>query len=343
MKSYVCSIALGISVVAVFAAHSKAAPLFSDKFDDVVSAANYAVVGQTARSFPTFAWDYSVMGIPPAPNTTDGSTTGLKLDVNVGPSGEQAAAGLTLHTIPSFTGNYIVKFDAWLNVNGPFPGAGGGSTRFLTAGVGGDGTTQNSTHAAIPGGVAGSGGWVAVTGDGFNALDYRMHKTAATQLPSTGQFEAGTHTQTVSPFNDARNANDIYYNQFGGIDVANLPVQGINNGGPAAQTGTTKPGAIGMEWQEIELHVDATGGTGGAPSMKWYISGLLIGTLDAGVNGSFISDGRITLGFLDPTANVADAQAYNFVVIDNLRVVPEPGTFAMLVIALAGLIGIRRR
>ena len=53
------------------------------------------------------------------------------------------ADAITLHTIQTFSGDYTVVFDAWMNALGPFPGGGSGSTEFLTYGVGGDGTTNN--------------------------------------------------------------------------------------------------------------------------------------------------------------------------------------------------------
>ena len=50
----------------------------------------------------------------------------------------------------NFTGDYQVKFDMWINANGPFPGGGGGSTEFFTAGVGttGDHLQWASANAA---------------------------------------------------------------------------------------------------------------------------------------------------------------------------------------------------
>jgi hypothetical protein len=303
------------------------AALLSDDFNTAASAANYVAVStDPTSSFATFAYDYSVMGIPSAPNS-GGSTIGVKLDANF--SAPNAAEGLTLHTLASFTGDYRVKFDGWLNVNGPFPDGGSGSTNYLTAGVGGDGTTNNFVANT------GSGGWTAVNGENGSGIDYRLYKNGTLQGVATGQYAAGTAT-------NARNGLNGYYDQLGGIDVSNFPVQGVNNGGPAQQNGTSSLGSFGMDWHEVELVVDADGGTGGAASMQWFIDGLQIGTLDGGT-GAFSANGRVTLGYSDPTTNGSDNPPLSFALIDNLEVtaIPEPTTIALL-FSMA-LVGIARR
>jgi hypothetical protein len=329
MKSFKTTSILSLSLAAAVLAlpgTASAQILFSDDFNTAGSAANYSVAtaGQTAV---TWAYDYSAMGIPVAPNTTDGSTLGVKFEANMSLG---AAAGVTLHTIQQFTGPYIVKFDAWINANGPFPAGGTGSTEFLTAGVGGNGTTVNRV------GGTGVGGYVAVDGEGGSTIDYRLYKGVTLQDPASGQYAAGTHAT-------ARNVTNAYYSQFGGVNVADLPVQGVNNGGPAQQTGTTLTGSFGFEWHEVELHVNPFGGTGGAASVAWYIDGLLIGTLDAGIGASFAATGSVTVGYADPFASLSDNATLSFGLIDNLVVIPEPSTFALGVLGLVGMYFARRR
>jgi len=315
----------------LFAGAASAQTLLSDDFSTGASSVNYAVVTTDATSsFPTFAYDYSALGIPSAPNSGNGSTLGLKLDANF--SAPNAAEGLTLHTIASPSGDYRVKFDAWLNVNGPFPDGGSGSTNYLTAGVGGDGATNNFVANT------GFGGWTAVNGENGSGIDYRLYKDATLQGVATAQYAAGTAA-------NARNGLNGYYDSLGSVDVSNFPAQGANNGGPPQQTGTSFAGSFGMEWHVVELVVDADGGSAGAASVQWIIDGLLIGTLDAGANGAFTSNGRVTLGYSDPTANGSDNPPLSFALIDNLSItaVPEPQALALGGLALLALAARRRR
>jgi hypothetical protein len=307
---------------------SQAAPLFLDNFNSAGSAASYSTITPDAvNSTAQFGYDYSALGIPSAPNSGDSSTKGLRLNANVAANSAQA---VNVATLASYSGNYTVLFDAWINVNGPFPAGGDGSTNYLTAGVGSDGTTSNFVANT------GSGGWTAVNGENGSGVDYRFYKDASLQGVATAQYAAGTAS-------NARNGENGYYNQFGGYDISNYPVQGANNGGPAQQNGISDVGSFGMAWHRVMLDVNATGGTGGAASMKWYIDNLLIGTLDAGANGSFSSNGRVNLGYSDPTANTSDLPSHSFALIDNLVIVPEPSTILLYVMGVLSLGIFRRR
>jgi hypothetical protein len=193
---------------------SFAAPLFLDDFSTGASAANYSIVATDATSsFPTYAYDYSAVGIPSAPRTTDGSTKGLRLDANF--SAPNAAEAITAYTNAQYTGKYIVVFDAWINVNGPFPDGGSGSTNYLTAGVGSDGTTNNFVANS------GFGGWTAVNGENGSGVDYRFYKDGSLQGVATAQYAAGTGS-------NARNGLDPYYSSLGSVNVTNLPVPTVD-------------------------------------------------------------------------------------------------------------------
>lgn len=341
----------GMAAAAFISSNVTAATLFSDGFNSPTSAANYTQT-TTGVNSAIYGWDYGTMGIPSAPSNPGNSTLGLRLASNDAQSGGTGtASGITLHTVQSFTGAYRVKFDMWMNANGPFPTpanpgdpwplqGGTGSTEFLTAGVGGNGTTTNAGFGT----ATGSGAWTSVSGEGGSGIDYRLYKGTVLQAPSSGQYDAGTVDSPTA--SNSRNANNVYYSQFGNVDVSNLPVQGANNGGPAQQNGETKPGSIAFEWHEVLLEVDPTGGTNGSPAVSWSIDGLSIGTFDAGVTTSFSPNGRVTLGYYDPFSGRSDNVNLSFAVIDNLQVlppVPEPSAMVLCLIAAAGWIGTRRR
>jgi len=304
--------------------------LFSDDFNTGGSSVNYTTAASNpSTSFATFGYDYSVLGIPSAPHSGDASTKGLRLEANT--AAPAAIGAVNVYTALSFTGDYRVRFDAWLNVNGDFPDGGSGSTQYLTTGVGSDGSTINLVANT------GKGGWFAVNGENGSGIDYRLYKNGTLQGVATGQYGAGTAS-------DARSGANAYYSQFGNLDIATFPVQGANNGGPAQQTGISAVGSFGMAWHDVILDVDADGGTGGAASMKVTVDGLVIGTLDAGANGAFTSDGKLNFGFSDPSSNNADNPSLLFGVIDNLVVsVPEPSTYALVAMGGLSMLALRRR
>src|SRR5262245_24611938 len=96
------------------------AALFTDNFNTDSSLANYTTVTTDATSsFATSGYNYSVLGIPSPPGAPDAQTRGLRLDANF--SAPNAAEAITLFTNGSYSGDYTVTFDAWINVNGPFP------------------------------------------------------------------------------------------------------------------------------------------------------------------------------------------------------------------------------
>lgn len=278
---------------------------YADDFDTNTSG-NYNVV-TSGDAAALFLFDYSTMGIPSAPNSVGGTTLGVRLEANVTTGATHA---VTLHTTQTFTGDYVVKMDAWINANGPFPGGGTGSTEYITFGVGGDGVTNNLNASS------GSGGWFTYAGEGGSSRDFRAYKNAGEQFAESGQWAAGLS----SAGGGAHNNWDPYYAHWGSIDVGNLPVQGANVGGPAQQNGVTNAGTMGFAWHEITIMVDADGGVGGTPLASWAIDGLTIATLDAGVGSPFLTDGTVTLGYMDPFTSVSDNAMLSFGIIDNLRV-----------------------
>lgn len=311
MRKFVGSLMMSLAFLCPFASPATAA-LFTDDFN-TDSSASYTIATSSADTAVTFAFDYSALGIPVAPNTTDGTTLGLKMEANIQtPTGVEA---VTLHTNQTFTGPIRITFDAWVNANGPFPAGGNGSTEFLTAGVGGDGSSVNL------GATTGSGGWTAVSGEGGSTRDYRMYKGSGEQFAESGQFAAGTS----SAGGGAHNSSDPYYSAFGDINVDAL-AQGGN------QTGNTAVGSFGFAWHEVELVV-------GNGTMTWSIDGLEIGTLDAAVGDAFNTDGSATIGYMDIFTSVSDAPQFSFGLVDNFSVTAVPEPSSSLVLLFSGLLG----
>ncbi len=278
------------------------AALFSDDFD-VDSSADWNINISSADTSVTFAFDYSTIGVPPAPNG-GGTTLGLRMAANIAaPTGTEA---VTLSPVnQNFSGSYQLKFDMWINANGPFPGGGGGSTEFVTAGIGYDNLTVNK-HLS-----SGNGGWFAVSGEGGSSRDYRAYKNDGEQFAESGQFLAGTS----SAGGGAHNASDPYYADFGSISVsAAVPDQTALY---PQQTGTTLAGTPAFAWHEVTVTVD------GATAL-WSIDGLPIVQLDPTIGAIFPLDGNISIGYMDPFSSVSDNANLSFGIIDNLVVFPDP-------------------
>ena len=74
------------ALAAMFPAIASAQTPYSDTFSSAADAANYNVfitAGSTGPSSDaTFGYDYSALGIPSAPHTTDATTLGLRLRVD---------------------------------------------------------------------------------------------------------------------------------------------------------------------------------------------------------------------------------------------------------------------
>ena len=264
--------------------------LFADNFD-VPSAANWATNQSQASDKVTFAYDYSADGIPPAPHTTNGTTLGMKLEANI-----TAAAAAGVSASPknqNFTGDYRLRFDMWINYNGPLFDGGSQSTEFIGAGVG----TKGNVIEWANGGAAVDGIWFSCDGDGGNGLDYRAWK-GNTHL-------SNPNASAVYPAN-AQGVANAYYAAFGG-DPAPLIQQTTY---PANQTGTSGPGNPGMAWHDSVITKQGT-------NISWTLDGILIVTVNS--TGATLST-NIFVNYYDTSSGVSPIAALSFGLIDNLRV-----------------------
>lgn len=295
---------------------SAAVTLFSDSFD-TDSSASWSLFQSSADTKVTFAYDYTANGIPSAPNS-GGTTKGLKLEANIASPATVEAVSLS-PLGKSFSGDYTLRFDMWLNSNGPFPGGGTGSTEHVTAGVG---TSGNHLQWGGTGNTA-DGVWTVVSGEGGGARDFRIYKAGVEQLAASGAYGGVTDS----------NVQDAGHPRYATAFPAGATA-------PAAQgqSGGMVVGAVGFAWRDVAISKAGN-------KVSWSIDGLEIAAVTT--EGSNLSDpGNIAIGYWDLFSSVSGNPAQSFGLIDNVRVtaVPEPSTYATLFgLGLAGFAVVRRR
>jgi MYXO-CTERM domain-containing protein len=298
--------------------------LFSDNFD-VNSSGNYTV-NQDADAEVLFAYDYSTLGISAAPNSAGGTTLGLRFRANIDATTGAQAINVS-PTGGSFTGNFRMSFDLWINANGPFPAGGGGSTQFGTAGVGTAGTSVQK------GSVPADGAWFAVDGEGQSGIDFRAYRGAVSEGPSSTAFFA-TDSGTIN----RRSADNPYYHATfaGGQQAPTLQQTTYPASADPAnnQEGALKAGTVGFGWRQIEI-------TKVGNDVSWTIDGLPIATL----TGATLAGNNIFVGHWDAFSSTTANPAMNFSIVDNWRVevIPEPSAWMLGLLGAAGLLGWRRR
>ncbi|MGI8966476.1 MAG: Calx-beta domain-containing protein, partial [Limisphaerales bacterium] len=267
--------------------------LFSDSFDTDTSANWIVNANRPGDDIITFAYNYSADGIPSAPKTTNGTTLGMKLEANIAGA---LRSGISASPVGgNFTGDFRIRFDMWINYNGPplFDG-GPESTELLTAGVGTTGTHPqwNSGSNNV------DGVWFAVTGDGGVSDDYQAFK--------------GTNELTVSSnpgvyTGGSQNGANVYYSEFGGDPAP----QSQQNTFPTFQIGTSGAGNAGFAWHDVVI-------TKQGNTVSWSIDALSIATVST-TNLSLSSN--IFVGYFDPLNGISPAfGALSFGIVDNLRV-----------------------
>jgi len=259
-----------------------------------------------------FFFDYSTVGIPKAPNSApaDG-TLGMKLQTNIdanndGISTTALVTGMSVSPVGldlSSAGDYKLTADVWANFNGPFPAGGSGSTNLATFGIQTSGTFPNYPGSA-------DGIWFGATGDGGSTADYRAYsqeRVVSYQHPPVTAEDMHATYHAAS-----RNAAaTLYADNFGNVTAPQAQIDLYPN-----QTGTTQPGAFGMEWHEVEIA--KIGNT-----VTWKADGVLLITLDTTDIVVAPGGGNILFGHSDinQTASLDENRfAMLFTLIDNVKV-----------------------
>lgn len=324
------AVALGLP-----AAGRAQAVLFADNFDSGGSGANWstnvAPTGTTAVNEANFAFDYSTLGIPSAPNSTGGTTIGLQLRANRPTAATPVFSGVSVSPNgQSFTGDYTLRFDAWQNSFGPFPAGGQGSTQMTGGGIG-----AVTTNAQFPGTTI-DGLYFAASGEGGTATDYRAYTAVGAPIAETSGVYAAGNVAGVT------NNTNAYYstNNFGGV----APPAGQTALFPTSQTGTTMAGTQAFEWHTWTI--SKVGNT-----VTWSIRNrngvdVPIATVDV-TTDPFAGD-NIFLGQFDingTTTSLGDGDTLLFGLIDNVSVtvVPEPSSLLLAGLAVPAWLRLRRR
>lgn len=340
-------LALLLAAAAPGAAHAQV--LFSDDFTNATtSGANYNIfqtMTATSNGSPTsdatFAYDYSALGIPVAPHSTDGQTLGLRLRVD---NLANSASGYTVGAITVATKNldltstnataYTVQADVW----GNFIGSG---TSVAVSG------SNGTTAAAMGLGTAGTGLQSITNNDGI--LAYALHDGAAgaTNNTQSGAYRMYNKTTTYTDnsyyaattdgtFGPRDSRNSFYTRLFPSQAPPAKQSDTSQPTGSATQGGMTTAGNIGFAWHTFTL-------TQTGVSVVWAIDGTTIATVQNSSIVGNLGGTQVSLNAIDTGtggSSVVLNQLYNADIWDNLTVtqiapVPEPA--GMTLVGFAGV------
>jgi GH25 family lysozyme M1 (1,4-beta-N-acetylmuramidase) len=271
--------------------------MFVDNFD-ANTATNWTVNKSSSDTFVAFNFDYSALGISSAPNSTNSSTRGVQMKANL-TLGTVAAISLS-PTNRAFSGDYRLRFDAWLNCTGPFPVGGASSTEYLTGGIGTSGTR---TEWVGSGSTADGFYFVASSdgnaGDTSATSDFGAYIGTTVQATNSGVYWAGTNST-------ARGNGNVYYQTAFPNGPAAPALQQANY---AQQTGDLYDGSFAFAWHDVI--VSKRGNT-----VDWIVNGIRFATIS---NATFTAS-NVCVGLWDPFNSLTDNTNLSFGLVDNVRV-----------------------
>ena len=262
-------------------------------------------------------FDYSTAaGIPLSPSSTNSDTHGLKMCANLNFATQVFPSGVSVSPVNfGITENFEMRFDMWMNYNGPTPAGGSGSTQ-----VGGAGYGTAGTQAQVAG-VADSV-FISASTDGNTAADYRVYaplKPASYQ--DADRIIAGDPGSPLVYFCGSRNNSNPYYSTnfpaqtVPAAQFALYPQQTNSSGVPPNAPGTALNGIMAFKWHDVSLKKVAN-------SITYTIDGILIATADVTDAGTLGGTNILFNHFDINTGASTDPNRTNliFTLIDNVRI-----------------------
>lgn len=243
-----------------------------------------------------FGFNYSSVSspttIPSAPNSSGGTTKGLHLAVNK--DGTAAAAAVNLYPISqTFTGNFALKVDMWINYPNTFT-----ATEHALFGINHSGNITNRVGQATSDGLL-----FAVDGDG-------MVSSGSGTLRDFAVFRGGgigAIPVLLTTANTVFGPEPLLGPNFDNADA------GFAGLFPSKTlTFMTAPGSAGLGWVSVEVRQTTN-------LITWLLNDTVVAQY---TNTSAFTNGNILIGYNDnfPSSGGADT----FVIFDNVRVETIP-------------------
>lgn len=288
--------------------------------DFEVNSGNFVTNTIGGANYANTYFDYSTVGIPPAPNS-GGTTHGLKLCANLDTSTAVFPSGISVSPLGfSITENFEMHCDMWMNFNGPCPAGGSGTTQFGGAGYGTAGTSAQVAGALFDSVLVGA------TVDGGSSADYRMYAPNVSISYQDADHIIRTNTSTPLVYfcgSRAENGGGGYYQTnfpSSTVPAAQLALypQQTNSVAPFG-AGTNKPGTLAFGWHDVVIKKVAT-------VITYKVDNHLIATADTTDAGT-LGGGNLVFSHFDSNAGAStDPNRTNlcFTLFDNVRVTNFP-------------------
>ncbi|HTB83664.1 MAG TPA: immunoglobulin domain-containing protein [Candidatus Sulfotelmatobacter sp.] len=238
-----------------------------------------------------FGFDYSTVGfptiIPPAPHSIGGSTLGLYLTCNKNDA-NGAVAAVNLYPVGiSYTNNYALKFDLWMNWGNL------NTTEHALFGLNCSGNVTNRIGQNTSDGV-----WFAMDGDGGVSATSASIRDYSVFL---GGGPGNAPILKTSNFGPTAPLGANFDNADAGF-VSLFPFEVLPG------FGTTPAGVSGLRWVSVEVRQEGN-------LITWLLDNVAVAQF---TNTTSYTGGNILIGYNDDFASIGDAN--NFAVIDNVSV-----------------------